>query len=97
MRTNINTVVTNSIVFGFGQDVVVSLVADSCAPAAQHHEPRHAKRARAKAAAMKRGWLMAAATVGYARITMLTCMVITAPRRLRERLLSLSLASALSS
>jgi hypothetical protein len=88
MRTYVNAVVTSNSVFGFGQDCVVSLVNDSCAYAAQHLESRHAKRARAWARAPKRAWLMAAATSGLSRMTELTCLVITGPRRLRERLLS---------
>ena len=94
MRTFVNTVVTSSNVFGYGQDGVVSLVSDSCACGAQHLESRHAKRARAWARAPKRGWLMAAATSGMSGITELTCLVITGPRRLRERLLSPELVLA---
>jgi hypothetical protein len=88
MRTNNSTVVTINSVFGYGQDRVVSLVRQSCACAAQHLEPRHAKRDRAWARALKRMWFMAADLFGSDRITTLTCVVITGPRRLRERLLS---------
>lgn len=93
MRT-VNAVVTSNSVFGFGQDCVVSFDSDSYAPAAQHLDSRHAKRARAWARASKRAWLMAAAMLGLTRITGLTCPVITGPRRLRERLWSPELVLA---
>ena len=88
MRTNVNHLVANRTVFGFGQDRVVSLRNDSCAHAAQHLESRHAsKRARGMTLALKRLW-SAAAAAGPALKTKWTCLAITGPERLTVRRMS---------
>jgi len=88
MRTYINSVVANRNVFGFGQDRVVSLGNDSCAPAAQHLESRHAsKRARGMTLALGRLW-SAAAMAGQALKAKRTCLAITGPERLTVRPMS---------
>jgi hypothetical protein len=56
MRTNIDAIVTNCTVFGFGQDRVVATRHDAtCAYAAQHLSSWHAsKRARCGSRVLKR-------------------------------------------
>jgi hypothetical protein len=88
MRTNTSTAVANRYVFGARQDRVVSLRNDSCAHAAQHLEPRHAKRARSLARTLKRrgSWLMGMAGAGPK--AKWTCLAITGPARPAVRLVS---------
>jgi len=81
MRTNLNTV-TNGNVFGFVQDRVVSLSADSCRHAAQHLW--HAsKRARGLSRSLKRSGLGSAA-LAAAPMAMPTCMAITGRQPVRH-------------
>lgn len=88
MRTNVNHLVANRTVFGFGQDRVVSLRNDSCAHAAQHLESRHAsKRARGLTEALKRR-CSTAATAGLALKAKWTCLAITGSERLTVRRMS---------
>lgn len=88
MRTNINPVVANRTVFGFGQDRVVSMRNDSYAHVAQHLESRHAsKRARGMTVTLKRLW-STAATAGLALKVKWTCLAITGPERLTVRRMS---------
>jgi hypothetical protein len=86
MRTNINAVVTNGNVFGFGQDrVVVSLDDATCMHAAQHLKSWHAsKSGRGSWRQMKRR--AAAAMAGAAAAARHLCLEITAgPRGLLAR------------
>ncbi|MEX0676148.1 MAG: hypothetical protein WD063_03685 [Pirellulales bacterium] len=88
MRTYVNSVVANRNVIGFGQDRVVSFRNDSCAPAAQHLESRHAaKRARGLTRALKRMG-SAAAVAAPALKAKWTCLAITGPARLTVRQMS---------
>jgi hypothetical protein len=88
MRTNINTAVANRTVFGARQDRVVSLRSDSCAYAAQHLEPRHAKRAHKLARALKRRWSLLMGMAGAGPQAKWTCLAITGPTRPVVRLAS---------
>jgi hypothetical protein len=83
MRTNLNTV-TNGNVFGFVQDRVVTLSADSCHQAAQHLASWHvSKRARGLSRSLKRSGLGSAA-LAAAPMAMPTCMAITGRQPVRH-------------
>ena len=94
MRTNINFVVTNGTVFGFGQDRVVSLTSDAtCARAAQHLDPWHAsKRARGLWRHLKRRGT--AVMAGAALEARLIYLAITGPQGRVVRHMSPALVTA---
>ncbi|MGD9722222.1 MAG: hypothetical protein AB7O59_11735 [Pirellulales bacterium] len=88
MRTNIDAIVTNSTVFGFGQDrAVATRIDETCAYAAQHLSSWHAgKRVRHGSRAMKRsGQVVRAGAVGNAWPLRLA---VTGPQRQPVRLMS---------
>jgi hypothetical protein len=94
MRTNINAIVTNRSVFGFGQDSAVATRNDvTCADAAQHLSPWHAGQyARSLSRAYKRRDL--AVVAGTVRKVKPVWLAITGPGREPERVMSLELVMA---
>ena len=95
MRTNLNTVVANRNVFGFGQDcVVVSSWKDSCAHAAQHLASRHASHRARLARLRTRGGLAGDAMAGAAPKAKRTRLAITGPQWQPVRLTSPELVTA---
>ncbi len=94
MRTNINAIVTNCTVFGFGQDrAVATWNDDSCAYAAQHLTLWHAGKSacRGSRALKRRGpTVMAGAVVVAKRL----CLAITGPGRQPVRHMSPALVMA---
>jgi hypothetical protein len=93
MRTNINAIVTNCTVFGFGQDRAVATRNDeSCARAAQHLVLWHAGTSdrRDSRALKRRDW----AVVAVALVAKRLCLAITGLGRPPVRHMSPALVMA---
>ena len=93
MRTNINAIVTNCTVFGFGQDRAVATRNDAtCAYAAQHLVLWHAGKSAHRSRALKRRVVVVMA--GAVLVVKRLCLAITGPGRQPVRHMSPALVMA---